>query len=226
MNKRIDLAVKQNISWCAAVCGSHGIRLNPGEHIWWLSSEAPALYPDAITSSIAATPEELIGRIGDKTAASVKDSYASLHLATHGFRVLFEAQWIYLPPNEKHEAVKAPWHAVSDVQRLRAWNAANGTEGIIKPELLADDRVRIFMRENAEGISGFIASSDEASVGVSNVFAPEALLNEIWHDIEAVAAEVFPDLPLVGYESGDALAAALAAGWQAIGPLRVWIRGN
>ena len=38
-----------------------------------------------------------------------------------------------------------------------------------------------------------------------------------------MAGQVFPGLPQVGYESGADLAAAQAAGFAAIGPLRVWV---
>jgi len=38
----------------------------------------------------------------------------------------------------------------------------------------------------------------------------------------AMAAEIFPGLPLVGYESGVELAAAHHAGFKTVGSLRVW----
>jgi hypothetical protein len=40
------------------------------------------------------------------------------------------------------------------------------------------------------------------------------------------AASHFPGLPLVGYEHGDDLALALAGGFTALGPLRIWTRGS
>jgi hypothetical protein len=38
----------------------------------------------------------------------------------------------------------------------------------------------------------------------------------------AAAVEMFPGLPLVGYEHGRDLAAAKLAGFETIGPLRIW----
>jgi hypothetical protein len=49
---------------------------------------------------------------------------------------------------------------------------------------------------------------------VSNVFG-----RGVWADIPAAVAAAYPALPLVGYEQGDALDDALAAGFTAIGPL-------
>ena len=37
-----------------------------------------------------------------------------------------------------------------------------------------------------------------------------------------MAGEIFPGLPLVGYEHGNDLAAAKLAGFETVDPLRVW----
>jgi hypothetical protein len=64
---------------------------------------------------------------------------------------------------------------------------------------------------------GVIANRSESVVGLSNLFGdwPAA--------VRSVAAR-HPGLPLVGYESGDDLAAAHRAGFLSTGPLRVWIK--
>ena len=54
-------------------------------------------------------------------------------------------------------------------------------------------------------------------VGLTNVATDDWL--QLVADIEARC----PGEILVGYERGDALIAALAAGFDAIGPLRVWV---
>ena len=41
-----------------------------------------------------------------------------------------------------------------------------------------------------------------------------------------LSAQTFPRLPLVGYESGDELAAALDAGFEIGDPLRIWVQGR
>jgi hypothetical protein len=43
--------------------------------------------------------------------------------------------------------------------------------------------------------------------------------------VRAVAA-LGPGLPIVGYERGEDLAAARAAGFRVLGPLRIWARGS
>lgn len=61
-------------------------------------------------------------------------------------------------------------------------------------------------------------------VGLSNLFAAdEADTDTAWAGaLNAIAAR-WPELPVVGYESGDDLDAAVRAGFTPIGPLRVWL---
>jgi hypothetical protein len=77
----------------------------------------------------------------------------------------------------------------------------------------------------ADGIGSVQANRSEHVVGLSNVeAAPGADEGAVWRWLVAVAGHQFPGVDLVGYESGPALAAARAAGFSAIGPLRVWMR--
>ena len=46
----------------------------------------------------------------------------------------------------------------------------------------------------------------------------------VWRSLILLAAQTFPRLPLVGYESGTELQAALDAGFEIGDPLRVWVR--
>ena len=82
--------------------------------------------------------------------------------------------------------------------------------------------------EGEEGrvVAGAVATRSEQVVGVSNVFAaggrPE---DAAWPLVLEAVHRLFPDLPVVGYEHGEALAAALRHGFEPIGPLRVWLHG-
>ena len=57
-------------------------------------------------------------------------------------------------------------------------------------------------------------------VGLSNLFGFP--IDVVWRSLVATAGEIFPGLPLAGYERGDDLAAAHRAGFETVGPLRVW----
>lgn len=86
---------------------------------------------------------------------------------------------------------------------------------------------------------GAVLNLSSGLVGISNVFTVADNRSQehngsgndstiqskraIWSATVAAAAARFPGVPLVGYESGDDLAPALATGFQGIGTLRVWL---
>jgi hypothetical protein len=71
-------------------------------------------------------------------------------------------------------------------------------------------------------VAGAVARLGTGTVGLSNVHAaPGQVLD--WDELAAVVAHLFPSRPLVGYERGDDLAAALGGGFEVTGELRVWV---
>ena len=93
----LELAVRENATWCDAVCRLHRLRPTADPHVWWSPHRTPSGYPDAITLDPAASELDVLGRINDGPGASVKDSFAALDLAPDGFRVLFGASWFAAP---------------------------------------------------------------------------------------------------------------------------------
>jgi hypothetical protein len=88
------------------------------------------------------------------------------------------------------------------------------------PRLLEDTNV-VFVSIVADGgIVGGILNRGADVVGLSNLFG--STVDIVWRNLTAMAAEIFPGLPLVGYERGHELAAARQAGFETVGPLRVW----
>ena len=45
-----------------------------------------------------------------------------------------------------------------------------------------------------------------------------------WSELVAAVSALFPHRPIVGYEQGEALEAAVLAGFEPVGGLRVWVR--
>mgnify|MGYP003331396201 CR=1 FL=1 len=68
--------------------------------------------------------------------------------------------------------------------------------------------------------------SAEGVVGITNVVAEAADAVSVWRSLILLAVQTFPRLPVVGYESGAELAAALDAGFELGDPLRVWVRSR
>ena len=69
-------------------------------------------------------------------------------------------------------------------------------------------------------VGGGILNRGADVVGLSNLFG--STIDMVWRNLTAMAGEIFPGLPLVGYESGRELAVAHQAGFETVGFLRVW----
>ncbi|MFD6228151.1 hypothetical protein ACFWFZ_14905 [Streptomyces sp. NPDC060232] len=226
------LAALNNAGWCDAVCRAHG--LSPryeGEDLWLSTVRTPPLYPDAVTLD-ASVPAESVLRSVDtgSPGCSVKDGFAVLDLSQDGFEVLFEAQWIHRPAGAPVTAAarSAPqWSQVRDAAELAAWEAAWGGEGatgLFRPSLLGGDTAFLAGRAGGRIVAGAVAHTCAGAVGVSNLFARDgAGADEAWSGALTAVAARRPDLPVVGYEHGEDLDAALRNGFTAVGPLRVWL---
>ncbi|MEV0113692.1 hypothetical protein AB0H77_10670 [Streptomyces sp. NPDC050844] len=235
--RAVRAAVRNNAEWCDAVCRAHAVPGEFGGEAWTSARRTPPLYPDAVTLTPDASPADVVSRVDTGSpGCSVKDSYARLDLAPLGFDVLFEAQWIHRPADK---AVMSPspyvsWAPLADADALPAWETAWGDgeegSGLFRAELLSHDTVFLAGTSAAgEIVAGAVVSRGASVVGVSNLFARgDAPGGEesAWTGVLTEVARRWPGLPVVGYESGESLDAAVRAGFTPIGPLRVWLRSD
>ncbi|MFR9757989.1 hypothetical protein [Streptomyces sp. TR06-5] len=212
---------------------SHGVSGAFGEQAWAAPARTPPYYPDAVTLVPDADPAALTARIDAAPGASVKDSFADLDLAEAGFRVLFDAQWIHRPPAAATAASGLAGDVVVCPEALSAWALAreggDGGVDLFRPELLDDPGTFVLAGRSADGrvVAGAVASRSDGVLGVSNVFAaPHGGPGTAWPVVLETVNRLFPALPVVGYEHGDALVDAVRHGFGPIGPLRVWIRAG
>ncbi|MFE1268384.1 hypothetical protein [Streptomyces sp. NPDC058758] len=224
----LTAVVRNNAEWCGSMCRAHGLAGAFGPRAWTSPRRTPLYYPDAVSLAGDATAADVVTGI-DLTApgASVKDSYARLDLAPHGFRPLFDATWIGRPAGPP-AAPAAPWTRVGTPDALAAWaDAWSGGDAdeaaLFRPALLDDPAVTVVALPGPDGriLGGAVLSAGGGATGVSNLFAADGTdPAAVW---AAALAAADPALPVVGYESGDDLTAALAAGFAELGPLRVWL---
>lgn len=220
---RIALAARNNAEWCDAVTRSWGGSGRFEAALWINPGEAPPFYPNAVTlTQSLAVPEAIAKSQGD---FAVKDSFAVLDLMPFGFTPLFEASWIWRDPVPMKAADPAAWRIVRDAASLARWEAAwrDGETALdlFRPTLL-DEPGHAFVAGEIGGeiVAGCVASRSAEMVGISNLFGAAGLRA----GCIAAAMDFAPDLPLVGYEDGAALAAMKGLGFHALGPLRVWLR--
>lgn len=218
------VAARNNAAWCGAVCRLHGLPVRDSPTLWSTPVRSPDFYPDAVTLAPEVTGDEVLAAVDGAAGCSVKDSFASLDLSGRGFRVLFDAEWIGCAPADPVAPPQLPWRSVATESDLALWAAAHGESLALSPALLADRQVRLYLADVGSGVpAGLALNATPESVGVSNLFGSGVSPDLVWADVSALAAATFPGLPVVGYESGEDLRPALAAGFRSLGPLRVWL---
>ena len=232
-------AVRNNADWCDAVCRARGIARRFTERLWINERATPPYYPNIIM--LRSTSEALMRELGDTIVRvrgavgdqiSIKDSCADVDLAPFGLRVLFDAQWIgrratlAAPPSS---VAGVEWTSVRDEGGLDAWKTAWDREilavdPIFSPDLLDNTDVAFIAgRRGGVIVAGAIVNKSAGAVGLSNVFALTEDARAFRAGCVAAAMAWAPGMPIVGYESGDALGAALELGFEPLGPLRVWV---
>ncbi|MFF2508069.1 hypothetical protein ACFVTY_32595 [Streptomyces sp. NPDC058067] len=216
------------------MCRSHGLAGEFGTHAWTAPSRTPLFYPDAVTLAPGVAAPAVTAAIDATAGATVKDSFADLDLTEAGFHVLFEARWIHRPagPPAVTPGLSWDWGVADTPETLRAWAVAwdggQGDADLFRPELLDTAGNFVLAARSADGhvVAGAVASRSDEVVGVSNVFARDGGPDAAWPVVLDAVNSLFPALPVVGYEHGEDLAAAVRHGFEPVGPLRVWLRGR
>lgn len=226
-----QIAARNNAAWCQRVWRAHGLPVEAGPGLTFCPARTPRFYPNVVTTDRASPPAAQRAIIADLCAAhpdlplGVKDSFACLDLAALGFVELFEARWIHRPAMPDL-APPGPltWRRVETDAELNAWETAWKSDDdparIFLPTLLAQPEAAVLAGVDAQGAirAGGVASPAAGVLGLSNLFGSR-------RSVLQAAAGLWPDLDMVGYESGNDLKAMEYYGFSARGPLRVWVRG-
>jgi hypothetical protein len=123
------------------------------------------------------------------------------------------------------------WMALETADQLVAWESAWDADGVdahlFRPALLRDPFVAV-LGGYVDGsiVAGAIANRTGDVVGLSNVFTRDDDLEDAWVGSLSYVDAALPGLPIVGYETGDALATARRQGFRSVGALRIWLSGE
>ncbi|HEV2555982.1 MAG TPA: hypothetical protein VGV17_19685 [Bosea sp. (in: a-proteobacteria)] len=221
------LAALDNGELCASMWRAHGLGVEFKDGFVACLGTPPRFYPNIVTMDATIDPLDQAQSISERAAHVsgpffVKDSFQALALESVGFEPLFDASWIYRPAGLAPGVTRLKWRRVTEAAVLRHWESAWSTGAdqppLFVPRFLAGPAVTMLAGWADDKIeAGCVITIAGGVAGISNVFgeAPETI---------GAAATMFCDFDLVGYESGDALAAALDAGFQVVGDLMVWQR--
>jgi hypothetical protein len=239
---KVELAVLNNVRWYETMFAAHGLASQTDGRVWRSRETPPPFHSNLVVLSPTATQQDIEAYASDietrrhHTGWSLKDSYATLDLASLGCSMLFEAEWIWRDPvSASASKVEShlTWTRVSTRSELANWerswwgDARNEAEraGTRQfPNSLLDSGDHAFFAGVLDGkvLAGAIANRSPGVVGLSNVFSPPDLLEDTWNALAASMTAAFPGASIVGYERGNDLAFAQRAGFASIGKLRVW----
>ncbi|CAN7335783.1 hypothetical protein LJR027_001748 [Terrabacter sp. LjRoot27] len=237
MTDRILLAARNNALWCDAVARSHGVVCTLDDHAWTASTRTPPYYPDAVTLSPEVGEYDVLARVDDSDGCSVKDSWSRLDLSMEDFARLVVGEWVWLDPSTPPvPAPAAAWQRVTTPDAMadwvRAWASDPDAEAILRPSLLDEPGVHVLgaraSDDPADGtspfVSGAVVNVTGEVAGLGNVFTSDGDVERAWGAAAAAARGVVGGMPLVGWEAGAGVEAAVAAGCERIGPLSVWLK--
>jgi hypothetical protein len=231
---RILLAARNNALWCDAVARSHGVVCTTDSAAWTASTRTPPYYPDAVTLSPEAGEYDVLARVDDSDGCSVKDSWSRLDLSMEDFARLVVGEWVWLDPSVPLAPAPAPtWQRLTTPDEMaawvRAWASDPDAEAILRPSLLEEPGVAFLAQRASDDpqspvVAGAIVNVTGEVAGLGNVFTLDGDVERAWSAAAAAAREVADGRPLVGWEAGASVAAAVAAGCERIGPLSVWLK--
>jgi hypothetical protein len=240
---RISLAARNNALWCDAVARSHGVDGTFDDEAWTAPTRTPPYYPDAVTLSPEAEEYAVLARVDDSDGCSIKDSWARLDLSLEDFARLVVGEWVWLDPAtplpDLGGAGARTWQRVTTADELTAWVHAWSSDpeaaAILRPSLLGEPGVHVLAAQAADGpdgpdrsdrpiVAGAIVHVTGEVAGLGNIFARDGDEHRAWREAAAAAREVAGGIPLVGWEAGASVDAAVAAGCERLGPLTVWLK--
>lgn len=240
----VELAVLNSARWYEGMFTAHGLACRKDGRVW-LSCETPPSFHSNLVVLSPMTTREDIEHYADEVDEqlylfgwSLKDSYACLDLASLGFSVLFDANWIWrdsVPAKAPLLNSRLSWSRLDTRRGLAEWELAWSGDtrndiGVRRTQQFPDsllgssDHAFFAGRFQGQVVAGGIANRSSGAVGVSNVFSPREFLEDAWNALVALISAAFPGLPIVGYERGSDLSVAGSAGFAPIGKLRVWSR--
>src|SRR4051812_6818112 len=225
MDPRLRSAVDASLGWYEDLCALHGVGSVLTDGLWSALDTPPPLHSDAVVVEPEVTADQVLARLDGRDHCGVKDSFATMDLSGEGMQLLFSATWIHheAKPDGRRD-VPTGWATVTGADQLSEWTGRHDTRDVLLPPLLRRAHFRILARYVDDRIvAGAVARLGGGAVDVSNVYAVPG--HDVdWAELAEVVGAFFPGRQLLGYERGDALAAALDGGFTPLGALRVWIR--
>ncbi|MBN8880816.1 MAG: hypothetical protein J0H73_00680 [Salana multivorans] len=222
VDPRLAAAVEASRRWYDAVAELHDLPVRVDDRLWVALAEPPPWHSAVKTLRADVDAAAALGVWGDRTGGSVADSFGVLDLAGRGFDLLIDATWVY------HPGVTAPWpepwRVVREPDLLTRWCHRHDYAGVLPPAVLDRADLHVLARiVDDEPVAGAVVHDAGGAAGMSNLWSVSGVPTEAdVTDVLACAGVLLPGRAVTDYAWDEELAAVLAAGFEPVGPHRVW----
>ena len=224
VDPRLRRAIDGNVAWYSDIFALHGIASRLEHGLWRSLAAPPPLHSDAVVVEPGVTLDRVMAALAGRDHAGFKDSFSLLDASGSGMEVLFSATWIHRAADRRAGSPPPDWSTVTTAAELATWTAGHDTAEVLIPSILERGQLTVLARRlDGDIVAGAVARLGTGVVDVSNVHAAPGHAVD-WSKLVAAITARFPGREMVGYERGDDLEAALAAGFAPVGELRIWVR--
>ena len=226
MDDRLASAVAASAAWYAAIFKLHKVAFGQEAGLWAAQAPPPPLHSAVKTLRPGIDTDRVLAALRRAGTGGVADSFGDLPLDEANFTLLFESSWIFrraATPSTRAPASTDQWTTVRTAAGLAAWTARHDTSDVLLPGVLDLPSMSILEHHDEAGAAmGAIAHRTGSVVSVSNVHATSGHRVD-WRRLTDAVTALHPGYPIVGYERGPELEAAKDAGFDVVGPQRVWV---
>ena len=225
MDPLLRSAVNASVGWYEDMCRLHGVGSMLVDGLWSSLDPPPPLHSDAVVVEPEVSADQVLDRLDGRAHCAVKDSFSTIDPSREGMRLLFSATWIHREPAAGQPSGNAHgWSVVTSADALADWTGRHDTAEVLLPGVLRCAHVKVLAKHADHGIiAGAVVRLGSGVVDVSNVYAVPGQLVD-WTELAEAVRGQFPGRPMVGFERGQELSAALAGGFVPVGDQRVWVR--
>lgn len=233
VDPRLRAAIDSNTCWYDALCALHGVRCAIRGGMWVALDPPPPLHSTVKTIEPWVDSTAAMAAFESAGGGSISDAFGSLDLP--GMAAFIEASWLFHPGFQRGAApggaahggaanvAPAGWVTVTEPGALAAWTAEHDTTEVLLPALLDRSSFVVLAKHDSAAVpvAGAVLHLTGGVLSLSNVWA--ATGHELdWSELVALAGDRFPGRPVTGYEWGEDLDSAKAAGFVEVGVHKVW----
>lgn len=218
-------AVDSSRRWYDGIFALHGLPAWSDGRLW-TARAAPPPFHSAVKTLVAGVDAATVLRAMEPyPRGSVADSFGELDLHAHGFELLIDSTWVGRP-GATGASWPSGWVVVRDAALLDDWCRRHDYAGVLPPAVLRGDEFRVLARLAAGvPVAGAVVHDAGPVAGQSNLWSSgDPLTPADVADVLACAAVLHPGRPVTDYAWGGELDVLLAAGFEPLGPQRVWAR--